>query len=196
MRIVIPGRAKHEPGISRFRVWSFGPSRNDDVTQRARRIGGKGIAVVLAAEQIKPLPRNQPEPGVTGDGNAARQIDRVVAAEPRTVDIGMGDKGGAIALVAETPDRAGRGGLEVRQTDRGASIDEIGHGVKALDRQTGVTVDDHPLGGGGTGRMRKAGLRGKAQPDQACQQGDQGYSGAKARPWTTAVSFLPLCRHS
>src|SRR5664279_3488659 len=26
---VIPGRAEREPGISRFRVWSFGPSRND-----------------------------------------------------------------------------------------------------------------------------------------------------------------------
>ena len=28
---VIPGRAKREPGISRFRVWSFRPSRNDVV---------------------------------------------------------------------------------------------------------------------------------------------------------------------
>src|ERR1700680_2103095 len=28
---VIPGRAQREPGISRFRVWSFGPSRNDGV---------------------------------------------------------------------------------------------------------------------------------------------------------------------
>jgi phytoene dehydrogenase-like protein len=27
---VIPGRAQREPGISRFRVWSFGPSRNDE----------------------------------------------------------------------------------------------------------------------------------------------------------------------
>src|ERR1700757_614016 len=27
---VIPGRAKREPGISRFRVWSCGPSRNDE----------------------------------------------------------------------------------------------------------------------------------------------------------------------
>jgi hypothetical protein len=27
---VIPGRAKHEPGISGFRVWSFGPFRNDN----------------------------------------------------------------------------------------------------------------------------------------------------------------------
>jgi hypothetical protein len=26
---VIPGRPKDEPGISRFRVWSYGPSRND-----------------------------------------------------------------------------------------------------------------------------------------------------------------------
>ncbi len=29
---VIPGRCESiEPGISRFRVWSFGPSRNDGV---------------------------------------------------------------------------------------------------------------------------------------------------------------------
>jgi alkylation response protein AidB-like acyl-CoA dehydrogenase len=27
---VIPGHAQREPGISRFRVWSFGPSRNDN----------------------------------------------------------------------------------------------------------------------------------------------------------------------
>jgi hypothetical protein len=32
-RIVIPGHAKHEPGISRFRVWSFGPSRNDETNK-------------------------------------------------------------------------------------------------------------------------------------------------------------------
>src|SRR6202051_2343124 len=29
--LVIPGHAKREPGISRFRVWSFGPSRNDEL---------------------------------------------------------------------------------------------------------------------------------------------------------------------
>src|ERR1700676_2819394 len=33
--IVIPGRAKREPGISRFRVWSFGPSRNDEKSRSA-----------------------------------------------------------------------------------------------------------------------------------------------------------------
>src|SRR3979411_2228069 len=33
---VIPGRAKREPGISRFRVWSFGPSRNDGLHLEAQ----------------------------------------------------------------------------------------------------------------------------------------------------------------
>src|SRR5450631_1813160 len=32
--IVIPGRARREPGISRFRVWSFGPSRNDELEKQ------------------------------------------------------------------------------------------------------------------------------------------------------------------
>jgi hypothetical protein len=32
--VVIPGRAQREPGISRFRVWSFGPSRNDGSWRR------------------------------------------------------------------------------------------------------------------------------------------------------------------
>src|SRR4051812_39890292 len=32
---VIPGRCESiEPGISRFRVWSFGPSRNDAASER------------------------------------------------------------------------------------------------------------------------------------------------------------------
>ena len=122
--------------------------------QEARGIGGKGIAVFLAAEQIKPLSRDQPEPGVAGKGDAARQIDRVVAAELGAVNIGMGDKRSAIALVAETPDRAGFGGLEVRQTDHGAGVGEIGDGVETLDGQTGVAVHDHPLGGRGPGRER------------------------------------------
>ena len=87
--------------------------------QHARRIGGKGVAVLLAAEQIKPLARDQPEPGVAGNRDAARQIDRVVAAELGTVNLRMGDKGGAVALVAETPDRAGLGGLELRQAELG-----------------------------------------------------------------------------
>src|SRR5258708_17153667 len=75
------------------------------LAQKALGIGGKGIPVFLAAEQIKPLSRDQPEPGVAGERDAAGQIGRVVAAEPGAVNIGMGNKGSAIALVAETPDR-------------------------------------------------------------------------------------------
>src|SRR5882672_4757475 len=50
-RIVIPGRAKREPGISRFpdvhctsEVWSFGPSRNDE-TYNMRHLPGRREAV-------------------------------------------------------------------------------------------------------------------------------------------------------
>ena len=56
-------------------------------------IGGEGVAVCLAAEQIKPLSGDHPEPRVAGDGDAAGQIDRVIAAELRSIDLGMGDKG-------------------------------------------------------------------------------------------------------
>ena len=100
------------------------------LAQDARGIGGEGVAGLLAAEQIKPLSRNQPEPGVAGHRDAAGQIDRVVAAELGAVNLGMGDKGRPIALVAETPDRAGRGRLEVRQAELGLRVDEIGDGVE------------------------------------------------------------------
>jgi hypothetical protein len=148
-------------------------------------IGGKGVPVLLAAEQIKPLSRDQPKPRVTGDDDAAGQIDRVVTAELGAVNIGMGDKRRAIALVAETPDGAGLGSLEVLQAYFRTGVDKIGDGVVTLDGETREAVQDHPLGGGPLGRAP-----GNAQCGKAGQQNDQGYSGARA------VSFLPLCRHS
>src|SRR5262249_35049891 len=39
---VIPGRAKREPGISRSRVWSFGPSRDDGATSSPRHFFTSG----------------------------------------------------------------------------------------------------------------------------------------------------------
>ena len=47
---VIPGRPKGEPGISRFRVWSFGPSRNDVVGKVARAALGDGEPRALKEE--------------------------------------------------------------------------------------------------------------------------------------------------
>src|SRR3954469_7213894 len=96
------------------------------VAQEALRIGGKGVPVFLAAEQIKPLSRDQPESWVTRKGDAARQIERVVAAELRPINIGMGDKKSAIPLVAEAPDRPRLRRLEVRKTDQRTGVGEIG----------------------------------------------------------------------
>src|SRR5258708_22889354 len=104
--------------------------------QEPRRSGGERIAVVLATEQIKPLSRDQPKPGVAGKGDAARQIDRVVAPELGAVNIGGGDKRRAIALIAEAPDGAGIRGLELRPTDQGTGVDEVSDRVETLDRDT------------------------------------------------------------
>src|ERR1700760_2605325 len=47
--VVVPGRSdRTEPGISRFRAWSFGPSRNDDLRQllhlRPGRLMHRGVS--------------------------------------------------------------------------------------------------------------------------------------------------------
>src|ERR1700687_2782998 len=63
---VIPGRAEREPGISRFRVWSFGPSRNDKLSIHPQKIpladfhaivaqdavGGRGVEVEIRKRKI------------------------------------------------------------------------------------------------------------------------------------------------
>jgi len=73
------------------------------------RIGGEGGAVLFPAEQIKPVLRHDEEPGVAAIGNAPRQVDRVVTAKPGSVDFRMSHKGGAVAVVAKTPDGTGLG---------------------------------------------------------------------------------------
>src|SRR3954451_13078309 len=85
------------------------------VFEEARRVGGEGVTALLAAEQIEPLAHDQPDARVAGIGDPAPDIDRVVAAEPGTVDLGMGDKRRPVALVAKPPDRTGLGGLEIGQ---------------------------------------------------------------------------------
>jgi hypothetical protein len=131
-------------------------------SRRTRGVGREAVAVFLAAEQIEPLSRYLKEPRVAGYGDAARQIDRVVAAKLGTVNLGMGDKGGAVAFIAEAPDRAGLRGLEILQANLGPGVDKIGDGVVALDGQPGEAVHHHPLGGGGPGRRTGKARRGKA----------------------------------
>src|ERR1700751_4705962 len=50
--LIIPGCAKREPGISRFRAWSFGPSRNDGVDQR-RGWPGRSAAMTTRKSQCE-----------------------------------------------------------------------------------------------------------------------------------------------
>ena len=89
------------------------------VFQETRRIGGECIAVFLAAEQIKPLVCDGPKARAAGIGHPSPQIDRIIAAELGPVDLRVGDKGGAVALIAEAPDGARFAGLEIGQPRAG-----------------------------------------------------------------------------
>src|SRR5665213_1849584 len=101
----------------------------DRIAQQPRRIRGESIPVWLAAEQIEPLPRHQPEPRIAGHRDAAGEVDRVVTTELRAVNMGLGEQRGAVALVAEAPDRAGLGGLELLIAEHGLAIGKIGGGI-------------------------------------------------------------------
>src|SRR5262249_17577433 len=76
----------------------------------------------------------------------------VVAAEPRHVDVGLRRESGAVALVAEPPHCAREGVVEGGPARHGGTVGEIEDGVEARDREAGMAVDHHILGGGGDER--------------------------------------------
>src|SRR4051794_23519857 len=98
---------------------------------KTRRVGGKGVARFSSAEQEQALAGNQPEPRIARRRYAARDVDRVVAAELRAVDIGMAEENAAVALVAEAPDRAGLRGLEIGAAGERSGVGEESHRVEA-----------------------------------------------------------------
>ena len=145
-------------------------------------IGGKGVTVGLLPKQIEPFARDHPKQRIAGNGDAARDVDRVVTAVFRAVNFRMGQEGGAVAFVVEAPDRAALPGLEVRQTQHGLAIDKIGDRVVAVDGKPGEAVDDQPF------RGRPIGCEvGEGRP-KARQSRNKGYSE------TPAVRFLPQWR--
>ena len=95
---------------------------------------------------------------VTSHGNAARDVDRVVSAELGSVNIGVRDKRGPIALVAEAPDHACFRGLELLTANFGLGLGELSDGVKTIDGEAGEAVRDDTLGGRSPRRRRRGGL--------------------------------------
>ena len=73
---------------------------------------------------------DQPKPGMARRRRAARDRDRVVAAEARHVDVGIGHEGRAVAFVAEAPGRAGMAEFETGASELRLSVGEIGHRIE------------------------------------------------------------------
>ena len=117
--------------------------------QELRGVGSKGVAVGLEPEQIEAVARDHEKAGISGYGHPARNVGRVVAAELRTIDLRMGDKGGAVALIVEAPDCARLARLEIRQPLDRLRLDKISDRVIPLDCKTRETVDHDALGGRG-----------------------------------------------
>ena len=67
----------------------------------------------LRPEQEQPLAGNEPDVWIARDRDAARDADRIIAAEARHVDVGVRCEGVAIANIAEAPDHAAIAQLEI-----------------------------------------------------------------------------------
>src|SRR3954453_23776429 len=80
----------------------------------AHGVGGEGVTALGPAEQKQPLAGDQPEFWIARGGDAAGDVERVVAAELRAVDFGMCQENAAVSLVTEPPHRAGLRRLEIR----------------------------------------------------------------------------------
>ena len=83
-KFVIPGHAKREPGISRFRVWSSGPSRNDGANRLPRASGDDE-----KKESECPGLNLSPSPAPTPGSNRCRRRDHPSARRRRPDDGGV-----------------------------------------------------------------------------------------------------------
>src|SRR6266852_9016750 len=87
--IVIPGRAKREPGISRFRVWSFGPSRNDEALD------------LDFGTELDDLPGWHAEERSGAFGIALQEREHVLPPHPHARDIFARDDGLAANVIGD-----------------------------------------------------------------------------------------------
>ena len=136
-------------------------------------------------EQIEPLAGDHPDARVARRRHAAADPDRIVAAEPRHIDLRVGGEGAEIAGIAKSPDHPGMPVLEFALPECRRAVGEIGHGVEAVDGQPAVAVDHDVLGGRGRDRQRR-----REHPQQG--EGRNCSAGAPKSylPW------VPPCGHS
>ena len=126
----------------------------------APRLGG--------IEEIKALVEHGPKLGKSGGRDTAGDADRVVAAEPRHIDVRVGPERRQVALIVEAPDRPGMAVLEFGAADDHPVVGEIGDRIDAVECEAGVPVDHDAFGGGGTQNRRKPrGHHGQAEGDRA-----------------------------
>ena len=83
-------------------------------------------------------PATSPEQRMARHRTAARDRDRVVAAEARHIDVGMLRKGAAVAFIAEPPDRRRSRSIQLGRPDLRLAVGEIGDRIEAADREPGV----------------------------------------------------------
>ena len=75
----------------------------------------------LVVEEIEPLADHRPQQRIARHRDAAAERDRVIAAVARHVDLGVGDEGGLVAFIAESPDRPGIARFLVGRPNSGAA---------------------------------------------------------------------------
>jgi hypothetical protein len=127
---------------------------------------------------------DQPDIRLSGDGHAAGDAHRIVAAELRHVDVGPLSERRPIAEIAEAPDRAAILQFEIRTAQPWLAVGVERDRIVTADGEPGVPVDHDPFG-------RTAG--GSAEHVAAEESKDKRKNrdrGARFLP------LLPCCGHS
>src|SRR5690349_19504273 len=125
-----------EPGISRFRVWSFGPSRNDgENSERAHREITQpqiGVAALFPDAEQRPVQR-LPEQVV-----ALAHGDADALAEEAALDEGAAREGATIGGIGAVDPEGERDGIAEDEIDLAAAEREPQRLVIRIGMQFGV----------------------------------------------------------
>src|SRR6516225_723146 len=114
---------------------------------RAAAILAKFLLGLGRVEEIEPLRVDQPKPRVTRHHHAAANPHRIVAAEARHVDAGIGHVSGPVPGASKSPCRTGKWLFELAFSLQRLAVGKIGDRIEAADRQTAGGIDHDRLRG-------------------------------------------------